>query len=84
MQTATSVPACSRMENKKLESPEVPVKYWNRERCPEDETGRNSVSPCRTPCRKAWKTVMEKTPHVVGLVGPAWGPDRLSRVAPGA
>ena len=58
MNTAISVPAWSRMEKRNPVSPLFPVKYWKRERCPELDTGRNSVRPCRTPCRNASNTLM--------------------------
>ena len=31
----------------------MPVKYWKSDRCPLDETGRNSVRPCKMPCKTA-------------------------------
>ncbi len=34
-----------------------PKSQGTRIRCPDDETGRNSVSPCTIPMTRAWKTV---------------------------
>ena len=38
--------------------PEPPKKYWTRTRWPEEETGRNSVKPCKTASRQASKYPM--------------------------
>ena len=54
--TANRVPRCRTMEKKAPLSPERPVKYWKMERCPELDTGRNSVSPWIIPCRIACHT----------------------------
>ena len=44
IKTATSVPRCSTIEIRRLSSPTF-IKCWATERCPELETGRNSVKP---------------------------------------
>ena len=47
--TANSVPRWSITEKDTEVSELTPVKYCHSERCPEEETGKNSVSPCRIP-----------------------------------
>ena len=83
MQTAISVPACRTIENRNPVSLLFPVKYWKSERCPELETGRNSVNPWISPCRNASKMVMKKLLTVgspAASVPPAYsaGPDRAA------
>ncbi|CCY74031.1 unknown [Eubacterium sp. CAG:115] len=46
--TAASVPRWSTSESTSAASPLTPVTCWTTDRCPELETGRNSVSPCTT------------------------------------
>src|ERR671917_1541091 len=55
--TARTVPvwmAASKERPKRSWS--MPRKYWLRSRCPELETGRNSVRPCTTPKKAAWRS----------------------------
>ncbi len=51
--TAASVPKWNTIVIVTAPSPSRPVKCWNSERCPELDTGRNSVSPCNIPCKIA-------------------------------
>lgn len=53
MNTAMSVPRWSIREKKTPDSPLCPVKCWKRDRCPELDTGKNSVRPCKTACKNA-------------------------------
>ena len=55
--TATSVPRCSATsKGSPKRSWSSPRKYCPRSRCPELETGKNSVSPCTTPSSIASRT----------------------------
>ena len=73
MNTAASVPQCSKIVNIRPISAENPVKCCTSERCPELETGRNSVSPCTIPWISAShiviciplfrRTALHRAPH---------------------
>src|SRR5687767_9912035 len=56
MSSATSVPRWSITENASdvMNGSSQPRSSGTTIRCPEDETGRNSVSPCTTPMTSAW------------------------------
>jgi hypothetical protein len=52
--TAKTVPVCiAASKERPKRSWSIPRKYWLRSRCPELETGRNSVKPCTTPKKTA-------------------------------
>ena len=63
-----------------------PNRYGTMIRCPDEDTGRNSVSPWTIPMTSAWATVSIQAPHLTadgcgvrrsaadaGVVGSIWG-----------
>ncbi len=63
--TARTVPVWMAASKESPKRPwSMPRKYWLRRRCPELETGRNSVKPCTTPKKMASRS--SSTPATLG------------------